>query len=330
MGADEVAAELYTAAPDEFVARRDAHVRALRADGDRQLATEVGRWRKPLVAAWVVNLLAWQRREQIGKLIELGAELVAAQRSSDGEALRGLTARKQRLVHALAMQGQELAADAGHPVGTAASYEVEATLNAAVADPEIGRRVLAGRLLRPESYAGFGPLPDGDDRPVLWVVGEPPAGGDGAGGRRAGVGAGGGARAAAKRPGRAGAERAGRAGERPAEEDRSAERRAEERRAAERERAEQAVAEAQDALAEAERRHTAALGEVDAAEEAWRDLGERADELRAQLADNERRRAEAALDKRRLGHAADRTAAEVKRARTRADSAERRLARHRA
>jgi hypothetical protein len=62
-----------------------------------------------------------------------------------------------------------------------------------------------------------------------------------------------------------------------------------------------------------------ALAEVDAAEDAWHALGGRADELRDQLAELEKRLAEASLDRRRLGHAADRAAAEVERARARVD-----------
>jgi hypothetical protein len=64
------------------------------------------------------------------------------------------------VVHALVREARELAADAGHPVGGAAAYEVESTLHAALADADIAGRLLEARLLRPESYAGLGPMPD--------------------------------------------------------------------------------------------------------------------------------------------------------------------------
>ena len=350
--ADAEAAELYAVPPGDFVARRDERVRALRAEGERELAAEVGKLRKPLVPAWVLNRLVNERRDQVEKLVALGPEFLTAQRQLDGEALRGLTARKQRAVSALAQEAQKLAAEAGHPVGPAVGFEVEGTLNAAVADPEVAERVLSGRLLRPESYAGFGPALDGGGRPPLRVVpdarqtageesvtfpepaaperaaGEPAtraAGGRKAAARKPAADAAAEREAAAEsaaEPGAAAAQRKATAGSAAARKAAAAEerqRKQEERRAADRERAERAAAAARAELAAAEQRHTDALAEVDAAEEAWRALGGRADELRDQLAELEKRLAEASLDRRRLGHVADRAAAEVERARARVD-----------
>ncbi len=171
MGPDEVAAELYVLAPGEFVERRDAMARELREAGDRTLAADVKKWRRPLVTAWVVNLLAWYRPDELDTLLALGDELLAAQRDRDATAIRNLTDRRQRLVRSLVKQGLELAEEAGQPVGPAAGYEVESTLNAALADPVIAERVRSGRLERPESYAGFGPLAG----PSLHIVPEPGA-----------------------------------------------------------------------------------------------------------------------------------------------------------
>ncbi len=173
MARDGIAAELYSAPPGEFVARRDEAVRTLRASGDRKLAAEVSKWRKPVVAAWVVNLLAAERGDELAHLVDLGAALAEAQRRGDGTELRRLTTEKQRLLRSLVRDGLALAAEAGQSVGVDVGHEVEGTLNAAVADSEAAERVLSGRLLRPETYAGFGPLPDGD-RPLLTVVADQP------------------------------------------------------------------------------------------------------------------------------------------------------------
>jgi hypothetical protein len=156
----ELADELYLLPPEAFIARRDEHVKALVAAGDRKLATAVQALRKPTVAAWAVNLLVRSRREQIEQFVALGPELAEAQRGLDTGALQSLASRRQRVVHSLVREARELAADAGHPVGGAAAYEVESTLHAALADPEIAERLVEGRLLRPESYAGLGPMPD--------------------------------------------------------------------------------------------------------------------------------------------------------------------------
>src|SRR3954451_21313497 len=47
--------ELYGLALDEFVPRRDALAKRLRADGRREEAAEVAALRKPSVAAWAAN-----------------------------------------------------------------------------------------------------------------------------------------------------------------------------------------------------------------------------------------------------------------------------------
>jgi hypothetical protein len=320
MGPDEVAAELYVVAPGEFVERRDARARELREAGDKKLAAEVKKWRRPLVAAWVVNLLAWERPEQLEKLLALGTDLVAAQRDRDAASIRTLTDRKQRLVQALVQQGRELAEEAGQPIGAAVGYEVEGTLNAALSDPDAAERVRSGRLERPESYAGFGPF---GEAPNLWLVPDDSPAPE----RRSGT------RSTIKRGSRP--EREPEPSRPPAASAKTARERARAepsrppaasaKTARERARAERAVADAQAVLAEAEQRHTDALAAVDDAEEAWRDLGERADELRSALAELDRRLVEAELDRRRLARVAERTAAEVQRARRRAESAASRL-----
>ena len=48
------------------------------------------------------------------------------------------------------------AAEAGHPVSTEIGYEVEQTLHAALADPDVAREVCGGRLVRPVERTGFG------------------------------------------------------------------------------------------------------------------------------------------------------------------------------
>jgi hypothetical protein len=48
---DQTADELYGLPPGEFTSARDARVKELRADGDRDAATAVKALRKPTVAA---------------------------------------------------------------------------------------------------------------------------------------------------------------------------------------------------------------------------------------------------------------------------------------
>ncbi|MEO3743865.1 hypothetical protein [Plantactinospora sp. B5E13] len=164
----ELVDRLYTAPPDGFVAARAEAVAAARAAGDVAAAREIGRLRKPTVAAWLVNLLAARRPELMAELVELSAGLRAAQRELRGPRLRELSAQRRRIVSTLVGQARALAvvADSRLAAGKLPLAEVETTLNAALADPEVAEQVRSGRLVRAASYAGFGEVP----RPQLRLI----------------------------------------------------------------------------------------------------------------------------------------------------------------
>jgi hypothetical protein len=159
--ADEVAEELYALPPELFVAARDEQVRKAREAGDRDLATALGRLRRPTTSAWVVNLLVRDQPDLLDQLLSLGDELRAAQRELRGPALRDLAARRQRVISALVQVARRLAAGAGHPVSAATGFDVEQTLHAALADPDVARAVCGRRLVHPAAPTGFG-----DDAPA--------------------------------------------------------------------------------------------------------------------------------------------------------------------
>ncbi|MER5455432.1 hypothetical protein ABT008_11675 [Micromonospora sp. NPDC002389] len=169
-------AQLYRTPPDRFVAARDAAVAQARRAGDGRRAREIARLRRPTVAAWLVNLLAVERPELVDDLAQLADALRDAQRELRGPRLRELSAQRRSVVSALVAEVRRLAADVpGAPsAGKLPLAEVEATLNAALADPGVAEQVRSGRLLRPAHYAGFGEVP----RPQLRLVTggeEPPA-----------------------------------------------------------------------------------------------------------------------------------------------------------
>ncbi len=103
-------AELYTAPPDGFVAARDELVAEAKAAGQTDRAKQLGKLRKPTVAAWVVNLLAIRRPELVDQLVELSAALRSAQRELKGDALRELTKQRREAVGALVKEARR----AGH------------------------------------------------------------------------------------------------------------------------------------------------------------------------------------------------------------------------
>ncbi|WP_219419878.1 hypothetical protein [Pseudonocardia nigra] len=163
---DAVADALYGLLPDEFVAERDTAVARARERGDRELAKSIGRLRRPTRAAWLANLLARHRGEQLTGFLALGAGLADAQRTLDGAALRQLSARRTQLVTAMAREAGRLAVAAGDPVPDAVLRDLQGILEAALAQPDIAAQVRSGRLTRTVSYTGFGPEADPGAVPV--------------------------------------------------------------------------------------------------------------------------------------------------------------------
>ncbi|WP_040730990.1 hypothetical protein [Nocardia tenerifensis] len=170
MTLDDVARDLYGLAPSEFVAARTAQVDKAKEAGDKELATAIGKLRKPTVTAWTVNLLAREAPDDVAALLELGAALRSAQRTLSGDELRTLTGQRQQAVNALAKKAGELAAGHDHPVNEGVLREVGQTLTAALADPEVAEQVHSGTLTTAETYAGFGPAGPGsaavEDKPA--------------------------------------------------------------------------------------------------------------------------------------------------------------------
>lgn len=156
MDLETVADELYATAPEDFVAVREERVRQARSAGERDLAGQIHRLRKPMMGAWVVNLLARELSEDVDRLLELGEQLREAQHELRGDELRTLSRQRTQVVSALARQGRRLAGDTGHRVSEAVEREVEGTLEAALADPDAAGAVRSGQLVRPLSYSGFG------------------------------------------------------------------------------------------------------------------------------------------------------------------------------
>jgi hypothetical protein len=164
----EVVERLYAAPPDGFIAARAEAAKQAHASGDEAAAREIGKLRKPTVAAWLVNLLAIRRPDLIAELADLSAALRKAQRELRGDQLRELSAQRREVVSAVVDEARKLAVKAQPGLGKAKLplAEVETTLNAALADEEVADIVRSGRLVRSVEYAGFGEVP----RPQLRLV----------------------------------------------------------------------------------------------------------------------------------------------------------------
>ncbi|MGK4595975.1 hypothetical protein [Amycolatopsis sp. w19] len=136
MDFDEVADELYAGDPAEFVAVRNQRAKEAKAAGDAALAERIRALRKPTLAATIVNRRAGS--PELAELAKLGDELRKAHSALAGEDLRKLAKRRQELVNRILRDERSMS--------ESVSRDVEATLEAVVADPEVAALALAGRL----------------------------------------------------------------------------------------------------------------------------------------------------------------------------------------
>jgi hypothetical protein len=149
----DAVAELYGCDPDDFTPRRQELAAAAREAGQSAAARQISGLRKPTRSAWMVNQLVRADPEVTSRLAALAAELRDG--ASDGARIRELTTARGRLVDELTRQAlQDLPAPPA-----ALREEVTATLDAAIADPEVAANL--GTLVRAAHWAGFGlaPLP---------------------------------------------------------------------------------------------------------------------------------------------------------------------------
>ncbi|MBO4163035.1 hypothetical protein [Micromonospora antibiotica] len=305
MAVDEstLARQLYRTPPDRFVAARDAAVAEARRVGDVATARRIAGWKRPTVAAWLVNLLALDRPELVADLGPLAEALRTAQRDLEGARLRELSAQRRELVAALVTEVRRIAADIpdAPPATRLPLAEVEATLHAALADTGVAGQVRSGRLLRAVHHSGFGEVPRPQLRLVTGGVAEEATGGraaagggaraagggttaGGAGAAAGGAGAtAGGAGAAA---GRVPAREADQGGARRARDERVAARAAQAERARRRRALDRELAAARVAQRQAEQ-------DLDGAATAERAGADALDRIEGELAELERRRAAA-------------------------------------
>ena len=149
--------ELYAGPADEFIARRDALVKELKAAKDKDGAATVKALRKPTVAAWAVNQLAHTARRDVAKLLDVGEALREAHDAlaeGRGDAgIRTATTKRRKLVGDLTDRAVGLLGAGGEAQRDAISN----TLDAAVADPDAGISVQEGRLAKElAAPSGFG------------------------------------------------------------------------------------------------------------------------------------------------------------------------------
>jgi hypothetical protein len=149
----DIADELYGLPLADFTPARDAKAKELKGS---ELAAPVKALKKPTLAAWVVNMLVRHETEQVDQVLAVGAALRDAAESLDGKELRELTRQRRQLTSAVTTRARAVAASLDTKVTPSVADQVEATLTAAMLDPDCAKALRSGLLVAPLSSTGVG------------------------------------------------------------------------------------------------------------------------------------------------------------------------------
>src|SRR6266540_536074 len=78
----EILQRLFQTPPAEFVAERNRTAKALRADGDKDLATAIAAVRRPGVSDWALNVAAVEHPDEVAELVEAANEVIDSQEAA--------------------------------------------------------------------------------------------------------------------------------------------------------------------------------------------------------------------------------------------------------
>lgn len=147
---DDAADELYAAPREDFTPRRKELAKAAKTAGDAKLAAAIEKLAKPTTSAWLANQLARDDSADLDQITELGDALRRAHAELSGADLKSLSQKRTKLVATLVRQTGKLN---GEPLTEAVTRELEDIFTTAIADGEVARVLLAGRLTSAKDLA---------------------------------------------------------------------------------------------------------------------------------------------------------------------------------
>jgi hypothetical protein len=154
-----VADRLYTLAPEDFVAGRNALVKELRGRGERGDAQAVAKQRRPTVSAWALNQVARSAPDLIAVLLTSGAALHRAMTDAvagNAAPLRAAESEQRAAVDAIVARATADSAAAGHPLTDPHRQRMVATLRAAIFDGGVADSLRSGTLDSDHEAGSFG------------------------------------------------------------------------------------------------------------------------------------------------------------------------------
>ncbi|MGH3761059.1 hypothetical protein [Actinophytocola sp.] len=163
---ESAAEELYAGSREDFTPRRKELAKAAKAAGDPGIAAAIEKLGKPTTSAWLANQLARDPDSNIDRVAELGDALREAHANLAGADLKSLSQKRTQLVNTLVKQAGE---QGGAGLSESVTRELEEIFTTAIADADVARVLLAGRLTSAkELAAAVAAWPDvsGDRTPV--------------------------------------------------------------------------------------------------------------------------------------------------------------------
>ncbi len=163
---NEDADHLYGLPPEEFTAARNALVKELKAEGDKDGAADVAKLRRPSVGAWALNQVARQHPDLIETALAAGARLRAASdaaASGNAKGLREATTAERAAGQAVAKAARQHLGDRADTLTPA----LLSTLRVAALDEGIAEQLRTGTLTTEHEQAGFGFGVDSGDSVVV-------------------------------------------------------------------------------------------------------------------------------------------------------------------
>jgi hypothetical protein len=141
--------ELFTMAPTEFVAARNALARALKAEGHREEASAVAALRRPTVPDWALNSVALQAPDVVADVVDAAEQLRSVQAAALGDPaaapdLRDAMAQARQAAGALRKAAEDVLRRAGRPAGDMSALTTR--LNETMVHPGLLAQLQAGRL----------------------------------------------------------------------------------------------------------------------------------------------------------------------------------------
>lgn len=140
---DAAADELYAGAREDFTPRRKELAKEAKTSGDTKLAAAIDKLAKPTTSAWLANQLARDGDADVADVAELGEAFREAHANLSGADLKSLSQQRTKLVGTLVRQAGKVN---GAPLTEAVTRELEDIFTTAIADAEVARVLIAGRL----------------------------------------------------------------------------------------------------------------------------------------------------------------------------------------